>query len=388
MKKLFFIIFNIISYNIYSLKTDSLKKLVFKNQTHFSVGSTHLKKSFFNKLYFGGHLNNDDKGELNSINELQRSGFELDLNFGAQFFLNEEKWYVNFQNIITSAGKYEQGLFDLIFRGNTRLNKEISLSKTAFHYRNHHLFHFGKYFNFGSVGFTLGSINQEYNIKFKEGDNLNLIDPYRWQILGNPDILFIDNTTNFLQKNGNSLGIDFEISNLNLNEKINYNLAINNFGAILLHRNLQLINYDTSFTYSGLSLNQILNADSSLNLINDFKPKTDSTKRLFVTPFHINTNLNFIKNNYHYYAEIFYRHNSQYLPKVSLGMNYTFKNKIILGSLLSYGGYTKLQVGINSEFKFQKFNAKFIIQNFANFIYPLNRSFGFLFNLSYNFINY
>ena len=68
-------------------------------------------------------------------------------------------------------------------------------------------------------------------------------------------------------------------------------------------------------------------------------------------------------------------------------MNYTFKNKIILGSLLSYGGYTKLQVGINSEFKFQKFNAKLIIQNFANFIYPLNRSFGFLFNLSYYFIN-
>ena len=132
-------------------------------------------KEFFNKLYFGGHLNNDDKGELNSVNELQRSGFELDFNFGTQFFLNEEKWYVNFQNIITSAGKYEQGLFDLIFRGNTRLNKEISLSKTAFHYRNHHLFHFGKYFNFGSVGFTLGSINQEYNIKFKEGDNLNLM---------------------------------------------------------------------------------------------------------------------------------------------------------------------------------------------------------------------
>ena len=43
-------------------------------------------------------------------------------------------------------------------------------------------------------------------------------------------------------------------------------------------------------------------------------------------------------------------------------MNYTFKNKIILGSLLSYGGYTKLQVGINSEFKFQKFNAKLLFK--------------------------
>ena len=383
MKKLIFVIFSIISFEINALSADSLKKLVVLNQTQFSFGSSHLNKKIFNKLYFGGKLNDDDKGKINTINQLQRSGLELDLNFGSQFYINEKIWYVNFQNIITTAGQYEQGLFDLFFRGNSELNQEISLTKTAFHFRNHHLFHFGKFQKFGRVGITLGSINQEYNIRFGENNYVDLTDPYQWNIMSSPDFFFIENTSDFLQKNGNSLGFDLEISNSNYEKALQYNLAIYNLGAILLHNNLQKISYDTNFTYSGLSLDQILNTDSSDNLLNDFKPQIDSLNRLIITPFQISATVNYQKHNFNYYTGVFYRYNSQYLPKVYLGMNYTIKNKLILGGVLSYGGYTKLQIGIDSEIQFQKFKAKLIIQNFTNFIPPMNRSFGVFLNLSY-----
>ncbi len=383
MKKLIFVIFSIISFEINALSADSLKKLVVLNQTQFSFGSSHLNKKIFNKLYFGGKLNDDDKGKINTINQLQRSGLELDLNFGSQFYINEKIWYVNFQNIITTAGQYEQGLFDLFFRGNSELNQEISLTKTAFHFRNHHLFHFGKFQKFGRVGITLGSINQEYNIRFGENNYVDLTDPYQWNIMSSPDIFFIENTSDILQKNGNSLGFDLEISNSNYEKALHYNLAIFNLGAILLHNNLQTISYDTNFTYSGFSLDQILNTDSSNNWLNDFKPQIDSLNRLIITPFQISATVNYQKHNFNYYTGVFYRYNSQYLPKVYLGMNYTIKNKLILGGVLSYGGYTKLQIGIDSEIQFQKFKAKLIIQNFTNFILPMNRSFGVFLNLSY-----
>ena len=297
MKKLIFVIFSIISFEINALSADSLKKLVVINQTQFSFGSSHLNKKIFNKLYFGGKLNDDDKGKINTINQLQRSGLELDLNFGSQFYINEKIWYVNFQNIITTAGQYEQGLFDLFFRGNSELNQEISLTRTAFHFRNHHLFHFGKFQKFGRVGITLGSINQEYNIRFGENNYVDLTDPYQWNIISSPDIFFIENTSDFLQKNGNSLGFDLEISNSNYEKALQYNLAIFNLGAILLHNNLQTISYDTNFTYSGLSLDQILNTDSSDNLLNDFKPQIDSLNRLIITPFQISATVNYQKHN-------------------------------------------------------------------------------------------
>ena len=64
------------------------------------------------------------------------------------------------------------------------------------------------------------------------------------------------------------------------------------------------------------SLDQILNTDSSDNLLNDFKPQIDSLNRLIITPFQISATVNYQKHNFNYYTGVFYRYNSQYLPKV------------------------------------------------------------------------
>ena len=61
----------------------------------------------------------------------------------------------------------------------------------------------------------------------------------------------IPNTNNFIKKNGNSLGINFKMSEKikDLNT-LKYNFEIKNLGLILLHKNIEKINFDTSFTYS------------------------------------------------------------------------------------------------------------------------------------------
>ena len=107
--------------------------VVLTSSSNFTIGSTHLPINFFNRLYFGGLINENEKGKINSVNKIQRSGFELDVNIGADLFQNKnEGWYINFQNIITSGAQYHQGLFDLILRGNTGLMKILILEKQHF----------------------------------------------------------------------------------------------------------------------------------------------------------------------------------------------------------------------------------------------------------------
>ena len=122
------------------------KAIALTSSSNFSIGSSHLPVNFFNRVYFGGFIDENEKGKISSVNKIQRSGLEIDINFGVDLFQNnDEGWYVNFQNTITSGAKYNQGLFDVILRGNTGFNENLSLGETAFHFRNHQLFQFGKF---------------------------------------------------------------------------------------------------------------------------------------------------------------------------------------------------------------------------------------------------
>ena len=81
----------------------------------------------FKKNYFGGFINEKDKGNTKSVNKIQRNGLELDINIGIKIFNpdNLNGWYFSFQNLITAGISYRQGLFDLIFRGNNNIKNEI-----------------------------------------------------------------------------------------------------------------------------------------------------------------------------------------------------------------------------------------------------------------------
>ena len=163
MKSIVIIIFTW-SFVIVNASSDDSLKLFRKTEVYansnFNIGSTHLPSNFFKKLYYGGQINNNDKGNLEGINNIQRSGMELDINIGTKFknSKNYYGWYINYQSLITAGGKYNLGLFDLIFRGNTNIDEQLLLNTTAFHFRNHQLLHIGKFFKRFNAGITLGNI--------------------------------------------------------------------------------------------------------------------------------------------------------------------------------------------------------------------------------------
>ena len=68
----------------YSLIRDSVTKKTTKVEVissfFSSIGSTHLPVNFFNKIYFGGFIDESDKGNSYSIAKNQKAGFEADMN--------------------------------------------------------------------------------------------------------------------------------------------------------------------------------------------------------------------------------------------------------------------------------------------------------------------
>ena len=388
MKSIVIIIFTW-SFVIVNASSDDSLKLFRKTEVYtnsnFNFGSTHLPSNFFKKLVYGGQINNNDKGNLEGINNIQRSGMELDINIGTKFknSKNDYGWYINYQSLITAGGKYNLGLFDLIFRGNTNIDEQLLLNTTAFHFRNHQLLHIGKFFKRFNAGITLGNILNESNGKFGDQDYLNFTNPYKWIVVGNPEIISTGNTSQFFKKNGSSFGLDFQISNPIISNKVNFDFQIKNLGIIYLHNNIKSINYDTSFIYSGLSLNQISNNDSFNSLFNNFSRGNSLENKILITPFEVNTNINFRVNKIDFYSGLYYRFNSQYLPKIYLRINYFLRNKFRLGGVLNYGGYNKMQLGFNSAIEQKKWSANLTIQNLIGFIPSFGKSFGIILNFSW-----
>tara|TARA_B110001450_G_scaffold248147_1_gene263975 strand:- start:266 stop:1450 length:1185 start_codon:yes stop_codon:yes gene_type:complete len=381
----------IIHIKCYSLNRDSIANKTTKVEVissfYGSVGSTHLPVNFFNKIYFGGFIDESEKGNSYSIAKNQRSGFETDMSFGVNIYKEKSElngWYFSLQNKISAAGKYQQGLYDLFFRGNKNLNQQISLGNTKFHFRNHQLINFGKFYKNFSFGLAIGNILQEYNGIFGEKDLIDINNNYNWNVVVNPNISFVRNNNSAIKKNGNSFGLNFKINDAFNTNNLEYEIEIKNLGVMLLHSNIETINYDTSFSYSGLSFDQITNITNlSSEISTPFQPYTSNNKIISSTPFEVKCNVVKSINNLELFAGLFYRNNSQYLPKSYFGFNYRNKKKLNYGSNLSYGGYNKFQWGINTSYHTEKINVQIILQNCVGLIPSLGRSLGIVLNLNW-----
>jgi hypothetical protein len=377
--------------NCYSLNKDSISKKTAKAELissfYGSVGSTHLPVNFFNTIYFGGFIDESEKGNSYSIDKNQRSGFETDMSFKVNIYQEKSElngWYFSLQNKISAAGKYQQGLYDLIFRGNEDWNQQISIGNTNFHFRKHQLINFGKFYENFSFGLVIGNILQEYNGSFGDNDLIDFNSNYNWNVVVNPNIYFVRNNNNIFKKNGNSLGLNFKLKDNFKTTDLEYELEMKNLGVMLLHSNIETINYDTSFTYAGFSFDQIKNITNlSSEISTSFQPDSSINRIISTTPFEVKFNIVKSINNLELFAGAFYRNNSQYLLKSYFGFNFRNEKKLNYGSNLSYGGYNKFQWGINTSYHTEKINAQIVLQNCIGLIPSLGRSFGIVLNLNW-----
>ena len=387
MKIFTFIIFIFtfkISLAFAKINTDSLQKKLVRiySNNYTSINSTHLPLNFFKKILRGGLINEKDLGSTQNLNETNTSGFELDLSLGFKILNSKTNsgWYLKFQNINTGGVKYAQNLFNCVFIGNKNISSPVKLGNTSFHLRNHQLFHVGLIKNNLSVGLSIGNINSEYQGSFSENSFFNLSSPYLWEIAIQPRFLFLEDRQKSLLKNGNSFGIDFEYSNYNKNaisEKLNYSIGINNLGVMLFHDSYNIYEFDTSFTFQGFNIEEILNFDSTiLNLYETIEPSASGKNELQISPFHIFSEFSYHFKKIKLITAVEYRHKSQYIPKINLGLEKKINNNFRIGNTISYGGFNKFQWGANINYSVKELKMYLMFNNIIGFVPSLGKSFG------------
>lgn len=371
------------SFGLSSKKSDSIpkKSRFLKSENQISINSTHLPLSFFKKVYLGGMIDEKDKGVTNNIKKNNTSGFELDFHLGYKTInnLKNKGWYVSLQSLSTAGAKYSQGLFNMVFVGNKSISESINLESTSFHYRNHQIIHFGFIKKHWSFGISVGNILNEYQGGFGTDDQILFKSPYLWEINMHPNLLILDNNSSII-KNGNSFGFDLDYSkdiDQSSKSKFSYSIGLNNIGLMSLHNNLKKYSSDTSFNYEGLNINQIMNFDSTISdFINQIEPSIENQSEIQITPFIAYGEVIYHINNIQLFTGLFYRHNSQYIPRLNMGIEKKINNKFNLGTSISYGGYNKFQWGANMKYYFNNLDFQINIINIFGFIPSIGKSFG------------
>jgi len=373
-----------ISLGFAPINTDSLQKKLVSvySKNYSSINSTHLPLNFFKKIFRGGLINEKDLGNTINSNKTNTSGFELDLSLGVKILNSENNngWYLKFQNLNTGGLKYDQNLFNSVFIGNTNISSSIELGNTSFHLRNHQLFHIGLIKNNLNIGLSFGNINSEYQGSFSKNSFVHLSSPYLWEIAIQPRFLFLENRPKSLLKNGNSFGIDLEFSNYNKNaasKKLIYSFGINNLGVMLFHDSYNIYEFDTSFTFQGFNIEEILNFDSTIiNLYETIEPSVDGKNELQVSPFHIFSEFSYHFKNIKLITAVDYRYKSQYIPKINLGLEKKINNSLAIENTVSYGGFNKFQWGANINYSIKELKVNLMFNNIVGFVPSLGKSFG------------
>jgi len=362
------------------LPLDTTKNNTIYHYSDIHFGSTHFKLALPLKFYKGGFITNANKGNLSQLEKVNISGGSMDLNAGGTIYKPNNKhidgWYINMNWLQSAAIKYPQGLFNAIMDGNTNIDNIINLSKINGHLRSHHKFSFGIIKSKWLYGLTIGSINKEINMSLNNNSSILFDNPYEWDIALNGEINSSQPSTNNFTSNGISFGTDIIHKNQN-NEKWIYSIGINNFGVLILNKNNPTYSIDTSFVFSGLSLEEWGNIDSSIANYSSILDTSYKSNITSLTPFTLAGNLQFkVNNSLFMYSNVKYTHLSQGNYSFSVGSFKKINDKILIGSGLNYHSISTFQLELFSYYKREKINLGIKLNNLVGIIPSIGKSFG------------
>ncbi len=340
-------------------------------------GSTQLPLSFINVLSRGGTITPEMKttasSRQNTINRLGGEG-NIDIsyyNFNALLF-DKYGYYFNASSKRSAGIEYTGDLFRSVFYGNYAFQGDtIDLVKTGLHNRLYNSFQFGIVNQNLKLGLTYTSIQKEMNALIQEGGiytspNGTFIDA---QVNG--QMIETNNLPGYFQQNGWGIGVNFEFTNklnvLDSNSNSRIVAGLNNFGLQFLNNNTSTSSIDTNFLFSGMHIQNLSDFSQSLfpqNLTDSISYNEVNHRRFGALPFELYIHKVGGKLNakFHTTYGMRYRSQSNYSTLIYVGAEYYLNQIFTAGAIVSYGGYSKFQLG--SHFRIHK----------DNFIMGLNTS--------------
>lgn len=328
-----------------------------------NVQASAIGNDVINKLIFGGAISNESiQNSLDRHKSFNRLGLIVEnnitfQNLKANLFGGRWGYQVSANLDLLSFGKYTKDLFGLGFQGNENyLGKEVSLDGTQFLMTNFYKVGFGlvekKSKSFVQLNVLyVNNYNSAYipksNFSFSTtGDQIDLSGNASYEALGKKSIgigLSVDFAYNFPVSWFQNTAV-FQLSGHNLG--FAYMDKVNHYQV------------DTSVTYSGFNLEQLLSIDrltsDDFSLLDSLGvPHTKNAKTVFI-PGYIEfakvVSLNSMRKfqsilGIRLYPSIFY------VPVVYMGADYKINDQFHLGLINSLGGFGGYRLGMYASYK-------------------------------------
>ena len=377
--------------------TDTSKHILsFKTGAYY--GASQLSRDFVNVLVNGGEISSGMKdNNLLRADKLNRLGGELYGNFSYYNLdlkiFKQFGYYFGLKTHFSSALKYTDDIYESIFYGNSSFKGDtISLRRTGLHSREYHSAFFGLFKENIKFGLVYTSIFSEMNSYIHNGGIYSSQSGAELtsNVLGQ---MISTNNDNSNIQSGFGLGIDLEVRSkitfLDSSSNAMFVAGVSSFGLQFLGANTNTIVFDTSYTYRGIQISSLNDFSSTIlpsDIIDSLSLQNENSSITSVLPFelYIHKVGGKLNSKIHSTYGLRYRSASNYTPLFYFGGEYLFNSNIVVGSIATYGGYSKFQLG--SYFRWRSSSAIIAISTNNMLAFVSKNSSGMGVNLSLSYL--
>lgn len=345
--------------NIFAPDTNATQIFINSNG---GVGSTGIPQNFMNKFIFPGFIDNDLKDEASEkLKDENKFGGEF--NVDAHVYMKPGSlgengfWGFGFGTNVEGNLNFTKDFFDLTFYGNKKFAGEnLSLNNTSF-----------KSVSYSYIDFTFGNTIKKAKANISYWADLGLVLGHQYTNFDLPTASI------FTESLGNYLDIDIQNGVMAISDtlstdlfqgiggKINLNFAYTteneklivqakNIGGVSWN-NITSSDLDTTLRFEGIEISNIFQlSDSVLNEVTSIDSLIDTKKESEFHMLPIDFNVYYWKKMGKLAVDgmVRYRLFANYNPYVRIGGYYQLPF-VTPGLTVAYGGYSDLQVGLNTE---------------------------------------
>ena len=364
--------------------SDSAKEFFhFQNEAYF--GSTQLPMSFMKTLYMGGTITSDMKENASSkLEALNRAGGEAIGQFSyyqlKPVICKKFGYYITGISQNSAGIEYSEDLFRSVFYGNqTYLDDTINLRQTGMHNRLYNSIQLGLIHQQLKFGISYVSIQKEMNGLIQNGGIYTSANATQMNASLDGQLITTNGPPGYFQQSAWGIAFNFEfinkINTLDSNTNARIIAGLNGVGLQFLGHNTSTYIIDTSYQFQGIHIQSISDFSQSIlpgDLADSLSPEQINKSRIGPLPFelYIHKTGGKLNSKIHSAYGIRYRSLSNYSTLLYIGAEYHINKSFTAGSILSYGGYTKFQLGTHLRIKKDKFilgiNSNNIIGWFSN----------------------
>ncbi|MDB0011682.1 hypothetical protein N9E20_02615 [Crocinitomicaceae bacterium] len=352
--------------------TNSYKQVFLLNGIGQYSGNA-IQNEMVNKLLLGGDITTSSiQNSLDNHREVNRFGFDASLQFQYQNFthlIGKKKKYgflVNLESSFLGGMMYSKDMFQLVFDGNTNLeNNSADLSGTKFYSLG---------FQKIGLGFISPKSKSSISLNYYNISNYIQADVSTFGLEQSAGFSQIDvetqleynRTTGDRFDKGYGFGVDVDIRfpvQMPEGKSMTFQVLGKNLGFAQLYSNVESYTIDTSYSYQGLTFNQLYGEGTiftdDFEVLDTLGITPNNNKKSILLPGFIQIakmTENQTENRLQSYFGVRIYNLKEYAPLMFIGAQYNLYKNYNVASHFTVGGFGRPRASVILNAHFPKFN--------------------------------